>query len=64
VSSWCGAEVKQKLFLQCYVKSVYSEICTFAFFFNLVRKLEGRGTLGRPRHKWEDNIKIDLKEIA
>jgi hypothetical protein len=24
---------------------------------------EGRGPLGRPGHRWEDNVKIDLKEI-
>jgi hypothetical protein len=26
----------------------------------LVGKLEGKGPLGRPRHRWEDNIKVDL----
>jgi hypothetical protein len=30
----------------------------------LVRKPEGRGPLGRPRHKWEDNNKVDLKNIG
>ena len=29
----------------------------------LVEKPEGRRTLGRPRHRWEDNIKMDLKEV-
>jgi hypothetical protein len=29
----------------------------------LVEKLEGRRPLGRPRHRWEDNIKMDLREI-
>jgi hypothetical protein len=29
----------------------------------LVGKPEGKRPLGRPRHKWEDNIKLDLKEI-
>ena len=28
----------------------------------LVGKPEGRRTLGRPRHKWEDNVKMDLQE--
>jgi hypothetical protein len=23
-----------------------------------------KGPLGRPRHKWEDNIKMDLREIG
>lgn len=27
----------------------------------LVGKLEGTRALGRPMHKWEGNIKIDLK---
>jgi hypothetical protein len=30
----------------------------------LVGKPEGKRPLGRPRHKWEDNIKIDLQEVA
>ena len=24
---------------------------------------EGRGPLGRPRRRWEDNIKMDLQEV-
>jgi hypothetical protein len=28
----------------------------------LVGKPEGRRTLGRPRRRWEDNIKMDLRE--
>ena len=27
----------------------------------LVGNLEGRKSLGRPRHKWKDNIKMDLQ---
>jgi hypothetical protein len=30
----------------------------------LVGKLEGKRPLGRPRHKWEDNIKMDVQEIG
>jgi hypothetical protein len=30
----------------------------------LVGKPEGRRPLGRPRHRWEDNIKMDLREIG
>jgi len=26
----------------------------------LVGKPEGKGPLGRPRHRWEDNIRMDL----
>jgi len=29
----------------------------------LVGKPEGKGQLGRPRHRWEDNIKMDLREV-
>jgi hypothetical protein len=30
----------------------------------LVGKPEGRRPLGRPRRRWEDNIKMDLGEIG
>jgi len=30
----------------------------------LVRKPEGKRPLGRPRLKWEDNIKMDLQEVG
>ena len=30
----------------------------------LVGKCEGKRPLGRPRHRWEDNIKIDLQEVG
>jgi hypothetical protein len=29
----------------------------------LVEKPEGKRPLERPRHRWEDNIKIELREI-
>jgi len=29
----------------------------------LVGKPEGKKPLGRPRHRWEDNNKIDLQEV-
>jgi hypothetical protein len=30
----------------------------------LVGKPEGKRPLGRPRHKWENNIKMDLQEVG
>jgi hypothetical protein len=30
----------------------------------LVGKPEGKGPLGRPRRRWEDGIKMDLKGIG
>ena len=29
----------------------------------LVGKSEGKGPLGKPRRRWEDNIKMDLQEV-
>ena len=29
----------------------------------LVGKPEGKRPLGRPRHRWEDNIEMDLQEV-
>jgi hypothetical protein len=30
----------------------------------LVGRPEGRRSFGRPRHRWEDNIDIDLQEVG
>ena len=30
----------------------------------LVGKPEGKGPLGRPRRRWEDNFKMDLQEMG
>ena len=30
----------------------------------MVGKPEGKTTLGRPRRRWEDNIKMDLQEMG
>ena len=30
----------------------------------LVGKPEGRRPMGRPRRRWEDNIKMDLQEVG
>ena len=30
----------------------------------LVGKPEGKRPLGRPRRRWEDNIKLDLQEVG
>jgi hypothetical protein len=30
----------------------------------LVGKFEGKRPLGKPRRRWEDNIKMDLQEVA
>jgi hypothetical protein len=41
--------------------------CWRKFYYNyriLVGKSEGRRPLGTSRHRWEDNIKIGLKEVG
>ena len=30
----------------------------------LLGKPEGKRPMGRPRHRWEDNIKMDLQEVG
>ena len=30
----------------------------------LVGKLEGKRSLGKPKRRWEDNIKMDLQEVG
>jgi hypothetical protein len=30
----------------------------------LVGKRKGKRSMGRPRRKWEDNIKMDLQEVG
>jgi hypothetical protein len=30
----------------------------------LVGQSEGKRLLGRPRHRWEDNIKMDIREVG
>jgi hypothetical protein len=30
----------------------------------LVGKPEGKRSLGRPRHRWEDNVKMDILEVG
>jgi hypothetical protein len=35
-----------------------------SFYRVLVGRSEGKRPLGRPRHSWEDNIKLDLRKIG
>jgi hypothetical protein len=30
----------------------------------LIGKFEGKRPLGRPRHRWEDNVKMDFSELT
>jgi hypothetical protein len=33
-------------------------------YYILVGKPEGKRQLGSPRHRWKDNIRIELREIG
>jgi hypothetical protein len=33
-------------------------------YWILVGMPEGRRSLGRPRHRWEDNFRMDLQEVG
>jgi len=35
-----------------------------SFYRLLVGRFEGKRPLGRPRRRWDDNIKMDLREIG
>jgi len=37
---------------------------SIGLFRVLVRSPEGKRLLARPRHRWEDNIKMDLQEVG
>jgi len=38
--------------------------CRTGAYRVLVGKPEGKRPLGRSRHRWEDNIKMDLQEVG
>jgi hypothetical protein len=42
----------------------YKQSLIFSFLRALMGKSEGRRPLGRPRRRWEDNIKMDLREVG
>jgi hypothetical protein len=35
-----------------------------AFIINFGYKMKIKRPLGRPRHRWEDNIRMDLQEVG
>jgi len=35
-----------------------------ASYWNIFGRPEGNRLLGRPRHRWGNNVKMDLKEIG
>jgi hypothetical protein len=45
------------------LRTVFCDFIFHRFLRSLVGRPEGRRPLGRPRHRWEENIKMDLREI-
>jgi hypothetical protein len=47
---------------KCFFETIPNDtdIQTLFFLFTLVAKPEGKRPLGRPRRRWEDNIKMYL----
>jgi hypothetical protein len=37
---------------------------TLCFMWSSIFRFEGKRPLGRPRCRWEDNIKMDLQEVG
>jgi len=44
-----------------HVARMLENICVYVV---LVGKPDGKRPIGRPRHRWEDNIKMDLQEMG
>jgi hypothetical protein len=75
-SSWTGGWVCPKSCLDVAAKTTLYAVGNLTPVFEplakslrgayniLVRRPEGRRPLGRPRRRWEDNIKMDLREIG
>jgi hypothetical protein len=70
-SSWRGAQLKHRdSFTFTYKERTWNvyfggvQAPAFPVFFpvTLVGKVEGKRSLGRPSSRWEDNIKLDLRE--
>ena len=39
-------------------------VCVCIYIYIYIYTPEGKRSLGRPRHRWEDNIKMDLQEVG
>jgi len=44
----------------CMYVGMYVCICVYIYIYG---KPEGKRPLGRPRRRWEDNIKINFQEV-
>jgi hypothetical protein len=44
--------------------TLHEDECTFFYRISLNSEPERKSPLGRPRRRWEDNIKMDLQEVG
>ena len=56
---YSGDQIESKMSRECS-----TDIESRGAYRILVWKPEGKRPLGRPRRRWEDNIKMDLKEVG
>jgi hypothetical protein len=56
----CNDQVKEDEMVRACSTNGGAEEC----YGILVGKPEGKRPLGRPRHRWVDNIKMDLREVG
>ena len=60
--------MKTSLLIYCYEWKIIEQVRDFNYpgcnFKILTGKPTGKTPLGRPRRRWEDNIKMDLEEIG
>jgi hypothetical protein len=49
------------VFSSVYIPYVFSSV---GLFIDLVGKPEGKRPLRRPRRRWEDNIRLDIREAG
>jgi hypothetical protein len=62
VTKYCSVGVEMKrMGLAGHVARIGERSCVYRI---LVGETEGMRPLGRPRCRWEDNIKMDLQEVV
>jgi hypothetical protein len=47
-----------------FLRHLYYNITLNSAYSVLAGKPEEKRPLGRPRHRWEDNIKVELQEVG
>jgi hypothetical protein len=64
----CHFEILKLYFISQVIKSRVRwagyVVCMRGVCRVLMGKPEGKRPLGRPRHRWKDNIKVDLQEVG